>query len=61
MSSERLICEGLTEARLESLTPPGLWFLVFQFRLAMLGGFNGARTSLEIGFLNEVAPALMPI
>ena len=36
-------------------------FSPFQFGLATLRGFNGVCSSLEIGFLDEVAPALMPI
>ena len=36
-------------------------FSPFQFRLATLGGFSGVCSRLQIGFLNEVAPALMLI
>lgn len=39
----------------------GFRFSPFQFGLATLSGFCRICSGLEISFLNEVAPAFMPI
>ena len=61
MCSERLICEGLTEARPESLISPRLSIPALPIRLGDVGSLQWGRFQLKIRFLNEVAPALMPI
>jgi len=64
--------EGGEEAAVSSLTiwrrkarrlclPESFQFSPFQFSLAMLGSLSGICSRLEIGFLDEVAPAFLPI